>query len=162
MFVPTDSSTNAVQTHEWHCTIIYSQVASVNWTLVKLWRCTFFCGVTVMFTHSGASNNWQPNFPLCHTSQHLQGTIQALQDELRIQRDLNQLFQSDYSESGLLGSHGLPLQEMTEENFLRLHSEYERQVKELFLLRKTVEEMELRIDTQKHTLNARWRQRRTG
>ncbi|XP_019732545.1 ELKS/Rab6-interacting/CAST family member 1-like isoform X7 [Hippocampus comes] len=44
---------------------------------------------------------------------------------------------------------------MTEENFLRLHSEYERQVKELFLLRKTVEEMELRIDTQKHTLNAR-------
>uniref|UniRef100_A0AAQ5Y9I7 ELKS/RAB6-interacting/CAST family member 1 n=1 Tax=Amphiprion ocellaris TaxID=80972 RepID=A0AAQ5Y9I7_AMPOC len=77
-------------------------------------------------------------------TQHLQCTIQALQDELRIQRDLNQLFQSDYSES-----------EMTEENFLRLHGEYERQVKELFLLRKTVEEMELRIDTQKHTLTAR-------
>uniref|UniRef100_A0A7N8XKW2 ELKS/Rab6-interacting/CAST family member 1-like n=1 Tax=Mastacembelus armatus TaxID=205130 RepID=A0A7N8XKW2_9TELE len=75
-------------------------------------------------------------------AQHLQCTIQALQDELRIQRDLNQLFQSDYSESG-------------QENFLRLHGEYERQVKELFLLRKTVEEMELRIDTQKHTLTAR-------
>uniref|UniRef100_A0A665WWF9 ELKS/Rab6-interacting/CAST family member 1-like n=1 Tax=Echeneis naucrates TaxID=173247 RepID=A0A665WWF9_ECHNA len=71
-------------------------------------------------------------------TQHLQCTIQALQDELRIQRDLNQLFQSDYSE-----------------NFVRLHGEYERQVKELFLLRKTVEEMELRIDTQKHTLTAR-------
>ncbi|XP_028255800.1 ELKS/Rab6-interacting/CAST family member 1-like isoform X5 [Parambassis ranga] len=88
-------------------------------------------------------------------TQHLQCTIQALQDELRIQRDLNQLFQSDYSESGRLGNQSIPPQEMTEENFLRLHGEYERQVKELFLLRKTVEEMELRIDTQKHTLTAR-------
>ncbi|XP_040886066.1 ELKS/Rab6-interacting/CAST family member 1-like isoform X2 [Toxotes jaculatrix] len=88
-------------------------------------------------------------------TQHLQCTIQALQDELRIQRDLNQLFQSDYAESGHLGSQPIPPQEMTEENFLRLHGEYERQVKELFLLRKTVEEMELRIDTQKHTLTAR-------
>ncbi|XP_072309358.1 ELKS/Rab6-interacting/CAST family member 1-like isoform X5 [Eucyclogobius newberryi] len=86
-------------------------------------------------------------------SQHLQCTIQALQDELRIQRDLNQLFQGDYSEPGRLGNP-LP-QEMTEENFLRLHSEYERQAKELYLLRKTLEEMELRIDTQKHTLTAR-------
>nr|XP_043877645.1 ELKS/Rab6-interacting/CAST family member 1-like isoform X3 [Solea senegalensis] len=88
-------------------------------------------------------------------TQHFQCTIQALQDELRIQRDLNQLFQSDFPESGHLGNQALPPQEMTEENFLRLHSEYERQVKELFLLRKTVEEMELRIDTQKHTLTAR-------
>ena len=31
----------------------------------------------------------------------------------------------------------------------------ERQAKELFLLRKTLEEMELRIETQKQTLNAR-------
>ncbi|XP_037615942.1 ELKS/Rab6-interacting/CAST family member 1-like isoform X2 [Sebastes umbrosus] len=88
-------------------------------------------------------------------TQHFQCTIQALQDELRIQRDLNQLFQSDYSESGHLGGQPIPPQDMTEENFLRLHGEYERQVKELFLLRKTVEEMELRIDTQKHTLTAR-------
>uniref|UniRef100_UPI0037E8F6F3 ELKS/Rab6-interacting/CAST family member 1-like isoform X2 n=1 Tax=Semicossyphus pulcher TaxID=241346 RepID=UPI0037E8F6F3 len=88
-------------------------------------------------------------------TQHLQCSIQALQDELRIQRDLNQLFQSDYSESGLFGSQPIPPQDMTEENFLRLHAEYERQVKELFLLRKTLEEMELRIDTQKHTLTAR-------
>ncbi|XP_039891208.1 ELKS/Rab6-interacting/CAST family member 1-like isoform X12 [Simochromis diagramma] len=85
-------------------------------------------------------------------TQHFQCTIQALQDELRIQRDLNQLFQSDYSG---LGSQPISPQEMTEENFLRLHAEYERQAKELFLLRKTVEEMELRIDTQKHTLTAR-------
>ncbi|XP_029317694.1 ELKS/Rab6-interacting/CAST family member 1-like isoform X2 [Cottoperca gobio] len=88
-------------------------------------------------------------------TQHFQCTIQALQDELRIQRDLNQLFQSDYSESGHLGHQPIPPQEMTEENFLHLHGEYERHVKELFLLRKTVEEMELRIDTQKHTLTAR-------
>uniref|UniRef100_A0A1A8DN05 ELKS/RAB6-interacting/CAST family member 1 n=3 Tax=Nothobranchius kadleci TaxID=1051664 RepID=A0A1A8DN05_NOTKA len=88
-------------------------------------------------------------------TQHLQCTIQALQDELRIQRDLNQLFQSDYSDSGRLGNPPIPPQEMTEENFLRLHGEFERQAKELFLLRKTVEEMELRIDTQKQTLVAR-------
>nr|XP_046235497.1 ELKS/Rab6-interacting/CAST family member 1-like isoform X2 [Scatophagus argus] len=88
-------------------------------------------------------------------AQHFQCTIQALQDEVRIQRDLNQLFQSDYSETGLFGNQPITPQEMTEENFLRLHGEYERQVKELFLLRKTVEEMELRIDTQKHTLTAR-------
>lgn len=92
--------------------------------------------------------------PFCLTHQHLQCTIQALQDELRIQRDLNQLFQSDY-ETGRLGNPPIRPQEMTEENFLRLHGEYERQVKELFLLRKTLEEMELRIDTQKHTLTAR-------
>ncbi|XP_066580644.1 ELKS/Rab6-interacting/CAST family member 1 [Amia ocellicauda] len=84
-------------------------------------------------------------------SQHLQMTIQALQDELRIQRDLNQLFQQDSSSrpSEPLAS------ELTEENFQRLHSEHERQAKELFLLRKTLEEMELRIDTQKQTLSAR-------
>ncbi|XP_029901817.1 ELKS/Rab6-interacting/CAST family member 1-like isoform X2 [Myripristis murdjan] len=88
-------------------------------------------------------------------TQHFQCTIQALQDELRIQRDLNQLLQTDYSDGGHLGNQALPPQEMTEENFLRIHTDYERQAKELFLLRKTVEEMELRIDTQKHTLTAR-------
>ncbi|XP_051544512.1 ELKS/Rab6-interacting/CAST family member 1-like [Myxocyprinus asiaticus] len=84
-------------------------------------------------------------------NQHHQMTIQALQDELRIQRDLNQLFQQDSSVRP-----GEPLSaELTEENFQRLHGEHERQAKELFLLRKTLEEMELRIDTQKQTLNAR-------
>ncbi|XP_056311982.1 ELKS/Rab6-interacting/CAST family member 1 isoform X3 [Danio aesculapii] len=84
-------------------------------------------------------------------NQHLQMTIQALQDELRIQRDLNQLFQQDPS-----ARPGEPLTaELTEENFQRLHGEHERQAKELFLLRKTLEEMELRIDTQKQTLSAR-------
>ncbi|XP_059360888.1 ELKS/Rab6-interacting/CAST family member 1-like isoform X2 [Carassius carassius] len=84
-------------------------------------------------------------------NQHIQMTIQALQDELRIQRDLNHLFQQDSSICP-----GEPLTaELTEENFQRLHGEHERQAKELFLLRKTLEEMELRIDTQKQTLCAR-------
>ncbi|XP_066040365.1 ELKS/Rab6-interacting/CAST family member 1 isoform X2 [Chamaea fasciata] len=84
-------------------------------------------------------------------NQHMQMTIQALQDELRIQRDLNQLFQQDSSSRS-----GEPVvAELTEENFQRLHAEHERQAKELFLLRKTLEEMELRIETQKQTLNAR-------
>ncbi|XP_070612566.1 ELKS/Rab6-interacting/CAST family member 1 isoform X2 [Erythrolamprus reginae] len=84
-------------------------------------------------------------------NQHMQMTIQALQDELRIQRDLNQLFQQDTSSR----SSEPFLSELTEENFQRLHAEHERQAKELFLLRKTLEEMELRIETQKQTLNAR-------
>ncbi|XP_036092207.1 ELKS/Rab6-interacting/CAST family member 1 isoform X8 [Rousettus aegyptiacus] len=84
-------------------------------------------------------------------NQHMQMTIQALQDELRIQRDLNQLFQQDSSTRT-----GEPcVAELTEENFQRLHAEHERQAKELFLLRKTLEEMELRIETQKQTLSAR-------
>ncbi|XP_039563874.1 ELKS/Rab6-interacting/CAST family member 1 isoform X11 [Passer montanus] len=84
-------------------------------------------------------------------NQHMQMTIQALQDELRIQRDLNQLFQQDSSSR----SSEPFVAELTEENFQRLHAEHERQAKELFLLRKTLEEMELRIETQKQTLNAR-------
>ncbi|XP_066489621.1 ELKS/Rab6-interacting/CAST family member 1 isoform X2 [Tiliqua scincoides] len=84
-------------------------------------------------------------------NQHMQMTIQALQDELRIQRDLNQLFQQDSSSR----SSEPFMTELTEENFQRLHAEHERQAKELFLLRKTLEEMELRIETQKQTLNAR-------
>ncbi|XP_036036702.1 ELKS/Rab6-interacting/CAST family member 1 isoform X6 [Onychomys torridus] len=83
-------------------------------------------------------------------NQHMQMTIQALQDELRIQRDLNQLFQQDSSRTG-----EPCVAELTEENFQRLHTEHERQAKELFLLRKTLEEMELRIETQKQTLSAR-------
>ncbi|KAM9040391.1 LOW QUALITY PROTEIN: ELKS/Rab6-interacting/CAST family member 1-like [Megaptera novaeangliae] len=83
--------------------------------------------------------------------EHMQMTVQALQDELRIQRDLNQLFQQDSN-----SRTGEPcMAELTEENFQRLHTEHERQAKELFLLRKTLEEMELRIETQKQTLNAR-------
>ncbi|XP_035498155.2 ELKS/Rab6-interacting/CAST family member 1-like isoform X2 [Scophthalmus maximus] len=85
-------------------------------------------------------------------AQHLQMTVQALQDEMRIQRDLNQLLQQDPASQ----CRDLALtSEPTEENYRRLQAEHERQAKELFLLRKTLEEMELRIDTQKQTLGAR-------
>ncbi|XP_063303757.1 ELKS/Rab6-interacting/CAST family member 1 isoform X8 [Pelobates fuscus] len=84
-------------------------------------------------------------------NQHLQMTIQAMQDELRIQRDLNQLFQQDSGNRPKEPFTG----DLTEENFRLLHTEHDRQAKELFLLRKTLEEMELRIETQKQTLNAR-------
>ncbi|CAL8379188.1 unnamed protein product [Boreogadus saida] len=84
-------------------------------------------------------------------TKHLQLTIQALQDELRTQRDLNHLLQQ---ETGRPGDHFSSI-ELNEENFRRLQAEHDRQAKELFLLRKTLEEMELRIETQKQTLGAR-------
>ncbi|KAG5281923.1 hypothetical protein AALO_G00050300 [Alosa alosa] len=90
-------------------------------------------------------------------NQHLQMTIQALQDELRTQRDLNQLLQQESRSSvgGGVSPERLSAVEPTEENFQRLQTEHERQAKELYLLRKTLEEMELRIESQKQTLAAR-------
>ncbi|KTF85867.1 hypothetical protein cypCar_00016858, partial [Cyprinus carpio] len=88
------------------------------------------------------------------TIDHLQLTIQALQDELRTQRDLNHLLQQESGSRGSGGEHFTTI-ELTEENFRRLQAEHDRQAKELFLLRKTLEEMELRIETQKQTLGAR-------
>uniref|UniRef100_A0AAQ4PZP8 ELKS/RAB6-interacting/CAST family member 2 n=1 Tax=Gasterosteus aculeatus aculeatus TaxID=481459 RepID=A0AAQ4PZP8_GASAC len=86
-------------------------------------------------------------------NQHLQMTIQALQDELRTQRDLNHLLQQEGGNRS--ASDHYTTIELTEENFRRLQAEHDRQAKELFLLRKTLEEMELRIETQKQTLGAR-------
>ncbi|XP_030633563.1 ERC protein 2 [Chanos chanos] len=87
-------------------------------------------------------------------TKHLQLTIQALQDELRTQRDLNHLLQQE-SGNRAGGAEHFTTIELTEENFRRLQAEHDRQAKELFLLRKTLEEMELRIETQKQTLGAR-------
>ncbi|XP_061730302.1 ERC protein 2 isoform X7 [Nerophis ophidion] len=86
-------------------------------------------------------------------TKHLQMTIQALQDELRTQRDLNHLLQQESGNRS--GADHFTTIELTEENFRRLQAEHDRQAKELFLLRKTLEEMELRIETQKQTLGAR-------
>lgn len=94
------------------------------------------------------------HFCFCFLLQHLQLTIQALQDELRTQRDLNHLLQQESGSRGSGGEHFTTI-ELTEENFRRLQAEHDRQAKELFLLRKTLEEMELRIETQKQTLGAR-------
>ncbi|XP_035676573.1 ELKS/Rab6-interacting/CAST family member 1-like isoform X7 [Branchiostoma floridae] len=81
-------------------------------------------------------------------NQHHQLTIQALQDELRTQRDLNQLFQEGTVKPGTSCSQ-------SDLDYETLWSENERKNKELFLLRKTVEELEIRIETQKQTLSAR-------
>nr|XP_032822442.1 ERC protein 2-like isoform X6 [Petromyzon marinus] len=92
-------------------------------------------------------------------TQHLQLTIQALQEELRTQRDLNQLFQqqdSNYpSDDKAAGDGADGRTEPSQAEFHRLRVQHDRQSKELFLLRRTLEEMELRIDTQKQTLGAR-------
>ncbi|XP_034063392.1 ERC protein 2-like isoform X1 [Gymnodraco acuticeps] len=55
---------------------------------------------------------------------------------------------------GGLSSSSPPL-DPSDENYFGMQSEHERQAKELFLLRKTMEEMEMRIDSQKQTLGAR-------
>ncbi|XP_061590916.1 ERC protein 2 isoform X2 [Cololabis saira] len=56
---------------------------------------------------------------------------------------------------GCDGFSSPPPLDPSEENFFRLQSEHERQAKELSLLRKTMEQMEMRIDSQKQTLGAR-------
>uniref|UniRef100_A0A673AN37 ELKS/RAB6-interacting/CAST family member 2 n=1 Tax=Sphaeramia orbicularis TaxID=375764 RepID=A0A673AN37_9TELE len=66
--------------------------------------------------------------------QQLPLTVQELQEELRAHREMNSRLQQQRQ-------HG--------------NSEHERQAKELSLLRKTMEEMEMRIDSQKQTLGAR-------
>ncbi|XP_078111240.1 ERC protein 2-like isoform X2 [Sander vitreus] len=56
---------------------------------------------------------------------------------------------------GCDGFSSPPPLDPSEENVFRMQAEHERQAKELFLLRKTMEEMEMRIDSQKQTLGAR-------
>ncbi|XP_026189336.1 ELKS/Rab6-interacting/CAST family member 1-like [Mastacembelus armatus] len=56
---------------------------------------------------------------------------------------------------GCDGFSSPPPLDLSEENFFQLQSEHERQAKELNLLRKTMEDMEMRIDSQKQTLGAR-------
>ncbi|XP_072222441.1 ERC protein 2 isoform X2 [Leuresthes tenuis] len=56
---------------------------------------------------------------------------------------------------GCDGFSSPPPLDLSEENFFQLQSEHERQAKELSLLKKTMEEMEMRIDSQKQTLGAR-------
>ncbi|XP_060738124.1 ERC protein 2 [Tachysurus vachellii] len=85
-----------------------------------------------------------------------QMAIQALQDELCTQRDLNEVLQQENSASSL-GSPPdcFPYLEPTQDNFHFLQAENEQQTKELFLLRKTLEEMEQRMKKQKQTLSTR-------
>uniref|UniRef100_UPI00358EF874 ELKS/Rab6-interacting/CAST family member 1-like n=1 Tax=Myxine glutinosa TaxID=7769 RepID=UPI00358EF874 len=91
-------------------------------------------------------------------SQGLQLTVHALQDELRVQRDLAQLLQGEVAGRGtslVVMGGGIGDKLPSEESVQRLRAEHERQAKELYLLRQTLEEMELRIEAQKQTLNSR-------
>nr|CAB3243225.1 ELKS/Rab6-interacting/CAST family member 1-like [Phallusia mammillata] len=85
-------------------------------------------------------------------NQHSQLTMQALQDELRAQRDLNQLLQDDYASgqrsdpslfSGISGDSRV------------LQEDNERLARENELLQRTMEEMETRIEAQRQTLDTR-------
>uniref|UniRef100_A0A8D3A2G3 ELKS/RAB6-interacting/CAST family member 2 n=1 Tax=Scophthalmus maximus TaxID=52904 RepID=A0A8D3A2G3_SCOMX len=89
--------------------------------------------------------------------QQLPLTVQELQEELRAHREMNSRLQQQRpcQVPGCEGFSSPRSLDPSEENFLRLQSEHERQAKELSLLRKTMEEMETRIDSQKQTLGAR-------
>jgi len=79
--------------------------------------------------------------------QHSQLTIQALHDELRTQRDLNQMLQEDYLNRS---SDYQP-----SEGSRYLQEENERLTREQEILRSTVEEMEGRIEAQGEILVTR-------
>lgn len=101
-----------------------------------VFRSCLFTQITLLIINMEAVH--LDNSNLSWPQQHLQTTVQALQAELRIQRDLNQLLQPP----------GEPLA-------CEPGEEQERQARELFLLRHTLEEMELRLETQRQTLAAR-------
>lgn len=81
-------------------------------------------------------------------SQHLHSTEQGLSTSPARPRNPCQV-------PGCDGFSSPPNLDPPEENVYRLQLEHERQAKELYLLRNTMEEMEMRIDTQKQTLGVR-------
>lgn len=85
--------------------------------------------------------------------QSLQLEVQALQDEVRAQQDLNQLLHDDMSGSQ---AKDLNLQASGYAVDTRiLQEEVDRLSRENELLQRTMEEMEIRIETQKQTLDTR-------
>uniref|UniRef100_A0A8C6TCW3 ELKS/RAB6-interacting/CAST family member 2 n=1 Tax=Neogobius melanostomus TaxID=47308 RepID=A0A8C6TCW3_9GOBI len=83
----------------------------------------------------------------------------ALQEELRAHREMNSRLKhqpcSPCQMPGCDGFSSPPPLDTPAENYFRLQSEHDRQAKELFMLKKTMEDMEQRIDSQKQTLGAR-------
>ena len=71
--------------------------------------------------------------------------MKQLQGDLQQQKEFNAQLQMSLSTHAASQPHEMET----------LRSEREQQTKEMFLLRKTLEEMELRIETQKQTLTAR-------
>uniref|UniRef100_A0AAV2LYY0 Acylamino-acid-releasing enzyme n=1 Tax=Knipowitschia caucasica TaxID=637954 RepID=A0AAV2LYY0_KNICA len=70
----------------------------------------------------------------------------------------SQIYQQPFSPCQVPGCDGCtspPPQGSSAENYFRLQSEHERQAKEVFMLKETMEEMEKRIDSQKQTLGTR-------
>ncbi|XP_078484414.1 ELKS/Rab6-interacting/CAST family member 1-like isoform X1 [Ciona intestinalis] len=80
-------------------------------------------------------------------NQHLHLTTQALQDELRAQRDLNQLLHEDFVTS--------PSDVGDKESTRIMQDNYERLLRENELLQSTMEELESRIEAQRQTLGTR-------
>ncbi|XP_038054549.1 ELKS/Rab6-interacting/CAST family member 1-like isoform X3 [Patiria miniata] len=74
--------------------------------------------------------------------------LKQFQEELQQQREFNAQLQASLSTHAVSGAH--PHHEVD-----ALRSDRDRLSKEVFLLRKTLEEMEIRIETQKQTLSAR-------
>ena len=74
--------------------------------------------------------------------------VKQLHEELQQQREFNAQLQASLSTHAVSGAH--PHHEVD-----ALRSERDRLSKEVFLLRKTLEEMEIRIETLKQTLAAR-------
>lgn len=81
-------------------------------------------------------------------NQHFSRTIKQLKEELARQQKLNSHLQTSELSNGVPPSH------LTHE-IETLRSERESMKKEIFLLKKTAEEREIRIETQKQTLTAR-------
>uniref|UniRef100_H2Y6E4 Uncharacterized protein n=1 Tax=Ciona savignyi TaxID=51511 RepID=H2Y6E4_CIOSA len=78
---------------------------------------------------------------------HLHLTMQALQDELRAQRDLNQLLHDDFTMN--------PVDTVDRGSNRIMQENYERTVRENELLQSTLEELETRIEAQRQTLETR-------
>nr|XP_046252711.1 ERC protein 2-like isoform X9 [Scatophagus argus] len=111
---------------------------------------SYGCNTAVAAQRISPANTLQPG-PRNSTNQPLyssnQGSVAAPISSLRAC--------SPCQVPGCDGFSSPPPLDPSEENFFRLQSEHERQAKELLLLRKTMEEMEMRIDSQKQTLGAR-------
>ncbi|KAM3872514.1 ERC protein 2-like [Diretmus argenteus] len=97
------------------------------------------------------ANTLQPG-PRNSPSQHL---YNASQGPAAVPTSSSALPRSSCQVPGCDGFSSPPPLDPSEENFFRLQSEHERQAKDMSLLRKTMEEMEKRIDSQKQTLGAR-------
>uniref|UniRef100_A0A8C4Q4G9 Uncharacterized protein n=1 Tax=Eptatretus burgeri TaxID=7764 RepID=A0A8C4Q4G9_EPTBU len=88
-------------------------------------------------------------------NQHLKLMVQALQEELRTQQDVNQLFgDNDESNHAAPGSNIIKA-EGSSSDYERLRLQNEQQNRELLLLRRTLEEMNQRVESQKAMLSTR-------